>query len=250
MAALAPAPLKASEIRICIAIDISSSTKGSPLQSESSATEKICELLNQHTPDPLTVLPWSGETHTTISLPGSITVLNYLGSDYGTNPTCLYTYTKYLEALRECGMWFLFTDGQFNSDDVQNFARTTTRLGLHGTANVVVIFGHISRSLPAAPLQPRMATNAGLPSSDDSLFSLDQALSSWAKCALCHGESVLALLVQSAVDDEKSVPQNDGVQSSTSTATALDPYPGPTRETHLFSPLLRCLCQLPHSHAS
>lgn len=138
-----------SNTPMCIAVDTWGSTAGSTLKSEIWAIEQISELVKPEHSASLEVLPWNHVAYAPIPLPESIVTLKYIQSSGGTDPSCLYSDSNCLEALRKCGMWFLFTDGKISSQQVENFARNTTQLGLHGFANVVVIFANAADRAPS-----------------------------------------------------------------------------------------------------
>ncbi|PVH77455.1 hypothetical protein DL98DRAFT_266763 [Cadophora sp. DSE1049] len=141
-----------SEQRVCIAVDISSSTEGPNLRSEISAINHISAFLPFHSgdpiPDPLTVLPWTSKSYTAIPLPSGGSGPPYLRSKGGTTPTCIYSNDTYLKALRECSAGFLFTDGEIHVCEVETFSENTTKLGLHGTTCIVVVFGSAANNPP------------------------------------------------------------------------------------------------------
>jgi len=129
--------------RMRIAIDTSGSTAGGTLDAEIRAVKEISTTIKSQK-EPLLVMPWNSRA----SAPISPKECKNLGSTGGTNTSSLYGNPDCLKALQNCGLWFLFTDGQISKAEVENFALNTATYGLHGTPNVVTIFGRAADTLP------------------------------------------------------------------------------------------------------
>ena len=156
------------DLSICVAIDKSGSTWGGTLREEIRTVEKICSLRSPRNENPVRLLPWCHKALPPICLPKESKMMRSLESDGGTSPKVLYTSEASLHALSSCGTWFLLTDGEIEKTLVQDFAITTTELGLHGLACVIVIFGSTLGGPPAnCNISVGIATYAVVP---DCLF--------------------------------------------------------------------------------
>jgi hypothetical protein len=147
--AQAPNLQNLGEVPICIAIDKSGSTYGQTLREQIAVVEKLCSLRSPRNENPIKLLPWCDKAETLISLPEEGFKMKSLYSEGGTNPSVLYTSHDSVQALSNCGLWFLLTDGQIDDILVQEFAIATAQIGLHGTACVVIVFGSTMSRPPA-----------------------------------------------------------------------------------------------------
>ena len=156
------------DLSICVAIDKSGSTWGGTLREEIRTVEKIYSLRSPRNENPVRLLPWCDKALPPICLPKESKMMRSLESDGGTSPKVLYTSEASLHALSSCGIWFLLTDGEIQKTLIRDFAITTTELGLHGLACVIVIFGSTLGGPPAdCNLSVGIATYAVVP---DCLF--------------------------------------------------------------------------------
>ena len=154
---------------LCIAVDHSSSTSGPIHRSERNVVHEICALRPfWRSFSPLTtLLPWNDQPHTAID--------NSLGrhgvytpASGTTVPSSIYANERYMKALRDCSVWFLFTDGEIHAKEINAFRDKTSKLGLYDTPCDVVVFGSAAAARPsAANISIGMSTSAVAP---DSLF--------------------------------------------------------------------------------
>ena len=73
-----------------------------------------------------------------------------------------------MKTLRDCSVWFLFTDGEIHAKEIDAFRDNTSKLGLYDTPCVVVVFGSAAVAWPSvANISIGMSTCAVAP---DSLF--------------------------------------------------------------------------------
>jgi uncharacterized protein (DUF2267 family) len=128
-------------MEICVAMDISSSTVGEPLEAEIAVIKGLLTLRDKASEIQINVLPWTVTPHEPIQLPNAITTLSSLNPDSGTTPSCLYQREKYVEALKRCGIWFLLTDGGIDEKELKAFTMATMEHSIHDKAVVVVFFG-------------------------------------------------------------------------------------------------------------
>ena len=142
-------PKPIGDLSICVAIDKSGSTYGETLIEEIGAVKKICSLLSPRNENPVRLLPWCDEALPPICLLKESKMMPNLGSGGGTNPNVLYSSAESLHALSSCGIWFLLTDGIIEKPLVQDFALATAKLGLHGLACIIIIFGSTLHGPPA-----------------------------------------------------------------------------------------------------
>ena len=152
------------DVSICVAIDKSGSTYGETLRAEIGAVQRICSLVSPRNKNPVRLLPWCDVALPPLSLPDSSRSMYQLQAGGGTNPSVLYSSTASLQAVSACGLWFLLTDGQIEDSLVQEFALATTRLGLHGLACIIVIFGSVVSGPPVnCDISVGIATYAAVP---------------------------------------------------------------------------------------
>jgi hypothetical protein len=129
-----------------IAIDTSGSTAGGTSDAEIRAIKEISTTIKSQKAS-LLILPWNSRASAPISPKNK---MQNPGSTGGTKPSSLYGNPDCLKALQNYGLWFLFTDGQISKAEVENFALNTATYGLHGTPNVVIIFGGAADTLPVS----------------------------------------------------------------------------------------------------
>ena len=141
---LGPPPRPFADCDIAFAIDISQSTRGTILAEECALIENFADRLNPRARDCLRVLPWDEIPHPVIHLQE----LPSISPAGRTDPTVLLRNRDQIDALQNCHLWFLLTDGEIVPQVVRKFAFGIASRSLHGTACVVVIFG----SRPAKPI--------------------------------------------------------------------------------------------------
>lgn len=132
------------DMEICLAIDISGSTVGAPLEAEIEAVRKFLDLRDDTSKKHLkmSLLPWTITPHHLIPLPEPVhKLLELLNPDSGTAPSCLYNSTEYVSALQKCNLWFLLTDGAVDEEELKAFTRATMQHGTHAKTCIVVLFG-------------------------------------------------------------------------------------------------------------
>lgn len=122
-----------------MAVDISTSTRGLVLSQEALAISTICHQLSKEAVKIGHLLPWSEKAHRVLRLTDSA----QLTPRFGTDPTVLCSDNAYATALKESELWFLMTDGLIRETDIKKFADGITRKKLHGTACVIILFGHL-----------------------------------------------------------------------------------------------------------
>lgn len=131
------------DLKISVAVDVSTSTKGLVLSQEALAISTICHQLSKEAVQKGHLLPWSEKPHPVLRLIDSA----QLRVDFGTDPTVLCSNNAYATVLKESELWFLMTDGMIEEAIINKFADGIARRRLHGTTCVVVLFG----SLPHKP---------------------------------------------------------------------------------------------------
>lgn len=132
-----PPSLPLSESQICVAIDVSTSTKGLILSQEMLAISTLCLYLTSEAKERLQVLPWSETAHPIIGLSDIFRLQN----TYGTSPSILCSTPEFASSLKAASLWLLLTDGWVEETEVKKFATGIAEQGLHGTACIVVVFG-------------------------------------------------------------------------------------------------------------
>lgn len=137
-----------SSARICVALDKSGSTAGHTLNIERKAVQEIYNLRVPNNQNSFRLIPWSDDVQDPIDLPDEVGLKSIQGRG-GTNPAVLYNLNSCVEALKDCDVWFLLTDGEIVDNLVENFALRTAELGLHNKPCVIIVFGSSSTGSPA-----------------------------------------------------------------------------------------------------
>lgn len=122
------------------------------MSQEALAISQICHQLSEAARKKGKVLPWSEIAHPVCQLTDSAR----LRPSFGTDPSVLCSDAVHATALKECGLWFLMTDGFIDEQEIDKFADGIARNGLHGTTCVIVLFGY----LPHLPLN--LNTSVGI----------------------------------------------------------------------------------------
>ncbi|KAL8793915.1 MAG: hypothetical protein Q9195_003534 [Heterodermia aff. obscurata] len=135
---LAPTTKPFSECTITLAVDISGSTKGRTLLVEKQAVHTICSQLSETAKKEAKIVAWDHSVRSTVGVED----VNYLHSGGGTEPSNICSTESSISALRKSSLWFLMTDGEVTPHEVHKFANAVPNIQLHGTACVIIIFGH------------------------------------------------------------------------------------------------------------
>ncbi|KAJ6017242.1 hypothetical protein N7451_000621 [Penicillium sp. IBT 35674x] len=125
------------ESRISIAVDVSGSTYGSTLEAEKTAIKSVCSLVPCNMHSNITILPWCDFANK----PRTLTELNTLDSDGGTDPGVILKNAECRRFLQGSDFWFLMTDGIIEEYVVRSFISRLTTHGIHGKACIISIFG-------------------------------------------------------------------------------------------------------------
>lgn len=125
------------ESRISIAVDVSGSTYGSTLEAEKTAIKSVCSLIPRNMHSNITILPWCDSANK----PRTLTELNTLDSDGGTDPRVFLMDAECRRLLQGSDFWFLMTDGIIEEYVVRSFISRLTAHGIHGKACIISIFG-------------------------------------------------------------------------------------------------------------
>ncbi|KAI4187904.1 MAG: hypothetical protein LQ346_005415 [Caloplaca aetnensis] len=132
------------DVTTAFAIDISSSTSyDGILRQEKKAILDLSSHLSSEAKARARVLPW----HEKADPPIETHQINELNPGWGTNPTVIISARDHQNLLRHCSLWFLLTDGEIGTREIQEFALGVGAKGLHGKACVVILFS-------ARPSQP------------------------------------------------------------------------------------------------
>ncbi|VUC30641.1 unnamed protein product [Clonostachys rosea] len=129
---------------VCYAVDVSRSTEPWVLRMEKKAITAISGALNkttQYSTSNSSILPWNDVAYERLPLDD----LDELISDGGTNPAAIFHKDEYKRHLHEARLWFLMTDGEIDQYKVREFSHSILKAGVHGTACVIVTFGHCER---------------------------------------------------------------------------------------------------------
>ncbi|PWW72086.1 hypothetical protein C7212DRAFT_366800 [Tuber magnatum] len=145
-----PAPRPASprpfsQCNITLAVDVSGSTAGRILRTETEFMSSIIQLILREYQRNVHILPWNHQAEA----PCALTGLRSLESRGGTNPVSLLLSRPHLAALRSSGIWFLLTDGDISEWEVRRFSTHLAQERMHGVPVVVVVFGGTDGSTPA-----------------------------------------------------------------------------------------------------
>ncbi|KAK0708471.1 hypothetical protein B0H67DRAFT_556948 [Lasiosphaeris hirsuta] len=136
-----PRPLR--ETPITFAVDVSGSTSGGTLREETNA---ILAIVSAFDPPSVAlqslILPWSHMAFRPVTLAG----IDSLESRGGTNPAVLLDDHTCKTRLQGADLWFLMTDGLIEDPVVRQFANALPKAGIHGTACVIILFGHADTS--------------------------------------------------------------------------------------------------------
>ncbi|RPA95840.1 hypothetical protein L873DRAFT_1293538 [Choiromyces venosus 120613-1] len=138
-------PRPFSQCNITLAVDVSGSTAGRILWTETEFMNSIIHQLPQTSQQNTHILPWNHRAKP----PCRLTDLRSLRGKGGTNPVSLLLSIPHLAALRSSGVWFLLTDGDINEWEVQRFSYQLSQESMHGVPVVVVVFGNTENLMPA-----------------------------------------------------------------------------------------------------
>lgn len=133
-----PPDLPFDQCSMFFAIDVSGSTTGIVLAEEKAALEIIADHLPSQTKTKCSVGPWDDHAHPLLELDE----LDELESGGLTQPRVLLEDPQHLKAVTNSQLWFLFTDGAIDSQEVRNFTESIDRHGVHNKACVLIVFGY------------------------------------------------------------------------------------------------------------
>lgn len=133
-----------TEVAPVFAVDVSWSTRGRILEQEQRAVADLTALLSPSKRSEAWVIPWSSTVHQPIAA----LEVHEIRSSAGTVPAVLMKEHAQCRLLQQSKLWFLLTDGEIGSVNLQNFAFGIANRGLHGKASVTILFG----SRPRRPL--------------------------------------------------------------------------------------------------
>lgn len=133
-----------ADTRVSFAIDVSGSTKGLTLQSETNFVQRCAVLLNGEAYREVVILPWDDEAHT----PRSIDELDTLACGGYTIPGVIIEDAACRRALKASSLWFLLTDGLVDEVHRRDLAKLIPQHSLHGTSCITIIFGDIGLRRP------------------------------------------------------------------------------------------------------
>jgi hypothetical protein len=136
--------LNFTSCKTAFAVDVSTSTTGPILYRETSALSMIYDLFDTRAKTEAKVLPWCGQALQPLSMKD----LHKLKPKLGTEPDVLNRDPLHAKILQHSRLWFLFTDGFIEPDQVAKFAEGLCGNSMHGTACVIILFGHC----PSRPL--------------------------------------------------------------------------------------------------
>jgi hypothetical protein len=123
--------------KTAIAVDVSTSTTGLILERETAALSMIYDLFDTRAKTEAKVLPWCAQALQPLSMKD----LHELTPTWGTEPDVLNRDPHHAKILQHSRLWFLFTDGFIEADQVGKFAEGLCENSVHGTACVIVLFG-------------------------------------------------------------------------------------------------------------
>lgn len=120
------------------AVDVSWSTSSGILSQEKKAVVDLAMQFSAPAKERVHVLPWN----TMAFPPTTLSSIDSLHSSGGTDPTVLNSDSRHHHILQNSSLWFLLTDGKIDQITVKDFALGICEKGLHGTACVIILFGH------------------------------------------------------------------------------------------------------------
>ncbi|OAL40247.1 hypothetical protein AYO20_00667 [Fonsecaea nubica] len=161
-------------------VDISGSTEGKILRQERIVVESVVAQVSQESRRSSCVIPWDSEAHEIIT----VDELDRLDSAGGTDPNAMLQSRQHLDVLRKADLWFLLTDGEIDTQHIQQFAAGLGKNGLHNKACVLILFGYHFRPPLLANISVGVSVFAAFP---DCIFLFHDVIEGDAFVLQCKG---------------------------------------------------------------